>query len=130
MKRTCEVATLAVVALLTTACGTVGPAVARETAAKAASAGQAVTVTMTDVQFSPATVTVKTGTPVAVTATNKGMLEHNWVAKIGSETIQLDARPGQTSTKTFTPSMPGTYGIVCTVPGHEQAGMTGTLVAE
>ncbi len=60
-------------------------------------AGQAVTVTLTEMQFNPATVRVKAGTPVAFTAANKGVLEHNWHVKIGSETIQIDARPGQTN---------------------------------
>lgn len=122
-------------ALAATACGPAPSASAAKGAAQGAPAanqpaGQPVTVTLTDVQFNPSTVKVKAGTPVTITAANKGVLEHNWQVKIGNETIQVDARPGQTATRTFTPATPGTYKVVCTVAGHEQAGMTGMLVVE
>lgn len=31
---------------------------------------------------------------------------------------------------TFTPQSPGTYKVICTVPGHEQAGMVAALVVK
>ena len=139
MKRLLGVALLGALALATTACAPPSSASAAKDAGKdsapvaqgASQAGaQAVTVTMTDMQFSPATVTVKAGTPVTFTAPNKGVLEHNWHVKIGNETIQIDARPGQTATQIFTPTTPGTYTVICTIPGHEQAGMKGTLIVE
>jgi len=103
---------------------------ASDSAAKDAMAGRTVAVAMSDMQFEPATVRVEAGAPVNVTAANKGVVEHNWVVSVENETIQLDARPGQRATRTFTPTAPGTYRIICSVPGHEQAGMTGTLVVE
>ena len=135
MTRLFGAALVGAVALAVTACAPAPSASAAKDATAPGSganqaAGQAVTVTLTEMQFNPATMTVKAGTPVAFTAANKGVLEHNWRVKIGSETIQLDARPGQTTTKTFTPTTPGTYPVVCTVAGHEQAGMKGTLVVE
>ncbi|MFM8876138.1 MAG: plastocyanin/azurin family copper-binding protein, partial [Anaerolineae bacterium] len=36
----------------------------------------------------------------------------------------------ETSTLTFTPSEPGTYKIICSVPGHLDAGMTGELIVK
>ncbi len=135
MKRLLGVALLGALALVATACGTAPSASAAKDAGPGAAGasqttGQAVTVTLTDMQFNPATVRVKAGTPVNFTAANKGVLEHNWQVKIGNETVQIDARPGQTATRTFTPTTPGTYKVVCTVAGHEQAGMVGTLIVE
>ena len=135
MKRILGAALVGALALAATACAPAPSASAAKdagapTAGANQAAGQAVTVTLTEMQFGPATVPVKAGTPVSLTAANKGMLEHNWHVKIGNETVQVDARPGQTATKTFTPTTLGTYTVVCTIAGHEQAGMKGTLVVE
>lgn len=57
----------------------------------------------------------------------RGFGSHNLTVEgldIGTDTIQA----GNTTTISFTPEEPGTYDIVCTVPGHSQAGMTGDLV--
>ena len=135
MSRTLGATLVGALALAATACAPTPSASAARDAGSAAqgmnqATGQAVTVTLTDMEFSPALVAVKAGTPVKIVAANKGVLDHNWQVRIGTETIQIDARPGQTATKTFTPVTPGTYTVVCTVPGHEQAGMRGTLVVE
>jgi uncharacterized cupredoxin-like copper-binding protein len=36
----------------------------------------------------------------------------------------------QTSTLDFTPTKPGTYEFFCTVAGHKDAGMVGTLIVK
>ena len=48
----------------------------------------------------------------------------------GVAKVDAGARPGQTQTIRFTIDAPGTYRITCTVPGHADAGMTGTLVVD
>lgn len=42
--------------------------------------------------------------------------------------IHVAAAPGSRNTIEFTPSEPGEYEFVCTVAGHKEAGMVGTLV--
>ena len=37
---------------------------------------------------------------------------------------------GSTGTLQFTPSTPGTYQFICTVAGHKEAGMVGTLIVK
>ena len=135
MNRMLGAALIGALALAATACAPAPPASAAKDASATTSgasqaAGQALTVTLTDMQFTPASVTVKAGTPVNFVAANKGVVDHNWHVTIGNETIQIDARPGQTATKTFTPTTAGTYTVVCTVPGHEPAGMRGTLIVQ
>lgn len=124
-------ALLGALALASTACtsGTSASA-AKDAATPGAPAGPAVAVTMFDMRFEPANVTLKAATPFTVTAANKGVVEHNWVAQFDTFTVQVDARPGQTIARTFIAPAPGTYRVVCTVPGHEQVGMVGSLVVE
>jgi len=106
-----------------------GPAVA-QAPVQAAAPAQAITITATEMAFSPTSLEVKAGQPVTLTLRNNGVVEHNWQGKIGDETILVTAQPKQSASKTFTPQTAGTYKIVCTVPGHEQAGMVATLVVK
>jgi len=41
--------------------------------------------------------------------------------------VDLPARPGQTARLRFRIDTPGIYRILCSMPGHAEAGMTGTL---
>lgn len=65
--------------------------------------------------------------PIAITMTNMSPLEHNVTVARGSTV--LGATPtfkGGARTLTLT-LKPGTYTFYCSVPGHRQAGMEGTL---
>ena len=44
--------------------------------------------------------------------------------------LHMAAAGGQSATLEFTPSKPGTYEFWCTVSGHKEAGMNGTLVVQ
>jgi uncharacterized cupredoxin-like copper-binding protein len=46
----------------------------------------------------------------------------------GDGDIHVAAAPGATGTVEFTPAEAGTYEYYCTVAGHKEAGMVGTLV--
>ncbi len=80
---------------------------------------------------------------------NKGTIEHDWaIMKIPTMGMQesssggheksgmnkpelhVNARMGQSAQVEFTPTQPGTYQIYCTVAGHKEAGMVGTLVVK
>lgn len=79
--------------------------------------------------FKPNHVEVEAGESVEITFENTGRLSHNLkipAFDVKTKTIQA----GNTATVTFTPKEPGTYEILCTVPGHSQAGMTGTVVVQ
>jgi uncharacterized cupredoxin-like copper-binding protein len=49
---------------------------------------------------------------------------------IGVANVDAGARPGQVQRIRFTIDRPGTYAIECSVEGHAEAGMVGTLVVE
>lgn len=96
--------------------------------APAAAAGT-IEITAEEFAFEPSRIEVAVGETVRIKLRNEGVLSHNLtIKKLGVEigTIQSDA----TGTARFRPQNPGTYRIVCTVPGHSEAGMTGTLVVK
>lgn len=95
----------------------------------AGAAAQKVTLTGTEFAYAPNRITVKAGQPVQVVLENKGVIEHDFVIdkfKVKMGTVQ----PGKTGTATFTPNAKGTFEFYCSVPGHKEAGMKGTLVVQ
>ena len=100
--------------------------------APAAAAPVEVKVVATDLKFTPPTIQAKVGQPIKIVLDNKGVIEHD----IAFPTIKADkpanslkavAKPGQTVTLEVTPTAKGTYEYVCTIPGHKEAGMKGTI---
>ncbi len=94
------------------------------------SGGQTISTTMTEFKFDPNTWTVKAGQPVTINAKNSGTVTHDWVVKGQESTTKLEVQAGQSGSKTFTISSPGTYQVDCSQPGHETSGMTGTLTVQ
>jgi Cu+-exporting ATPase len=87
---------------------------------------QQVTVIARGLSFEPADVTIDAGRWTVVTVTNEDSVFHDWMVE-GVENVDAGARPGQTTSVRFVIDRPGEYRIVCNVPGHAEAGMTGTL---
>ena len=80
-------------------------------------------------KFIPTTITAKAGT-VTVEMKNpssSGLAHGIAVQGNGVDQDGKTVQPGGTSTDTLT-LKPGTYRFYCPVPGHEAAGMTGTLI--
>lgn len=95
----------------------------------AGAAAQKVTLIGTEFAYTPNRITVKAGQPVQVVLENKGVIEHDFVIdkfKVKIGTVQ----PGKTGTATFTPKAKGTFEFYCSIPGHKEAGMKGTLVVQ
>lgn len=99
-------------------------------------------VTMTDFQFSPSAFTVPAGEQITLKSTNSGAVIHNFIImnqgyNVGNEFDEedlenvywkLEIAPGGATETNFTaPGEPGEYEIVCSTPGHVQAGMLGSL---
>ncbi len=120
-------------ALLLTACGGSGGA-----------PSVSIHVTLTDFAFSPNTFTIPAGAKISFMAVNNGAGEHSFVImKAGHDVAghftsadqanvyweKDHIAPGQTVSDTFTaPGDPGTYQVVCGVPGHFEAGMVARLI--
>ena len=85
-----------------------------------------VSVTAKDVRFTPADVTVRAGEWTALTFTNADPVVHDWMVE-AIPNLDTVARPGQTTTLRFALDTPGRYAVMCSIPGHAEAGMVGTL---
>jgi plastocyanin len=127
-------ALLAAVALAAVGCGGGGGKKEKTTAGGTPSkpAAGAVGVDLKEYSFTPSKVTVKRGQTIE--ARNVGSLSHNLTIERGpdpkKETKKLAGTPtfGPGSTEKVTVSLdPGKYALVCTVSGHRQLGMVGTL---
>jgi uncharacterized cupredoxin-like copper-binding protein len=90
------------------------------------SASTAVTikVTATEYKFALSKRSVSPGTTVTFKVTNKGKLTHNFKI-LGKKTPLI--QPGKTATLKVVFKKKGKFGFLCTLPGHAQLGMKGTL---
>jgi plastocyanin len=99
----------------------------------AAPATQELTVKAQDtLKFDPTALSARAGQPIQLTLDSSGgQLVHDFSITEGvSQPIAITSQPGQKATGTFTLDKPGTYTYFCSQPGHEQAGMKGTLTLQ
>ena len=88
----------------------------------------AVTVEAHDLSFRPRQLEAPAGQPVTLAIHNLGRVVHNLT--IDELQVQLIASPGETKSEVFASLKPGTYTFYCSVSGHRQAGMEGTLTVK
>jgi uncharacterized cupredoxin-like copper-binding protein len=118
-----------------------------------AGAGKGLTITMGDYSFTPSAVTTNAG-PVTITTPNDGQVEHELVLlktdrspaslpvkgnEVDEEGLEAkgvetpgeieEVGPGQTKTGSFKLT-PGSYVMICNLPGHFQKGMYGSLTVQ
>ncbi len=81
-------------------------------------------------KFDKSTLSAKAG-KVSIAYTNDSPIEHNLTIE-SSSGASVGATPTfQGGSKTLTATLkPGTYKFFCSVPGHRQAGMEGTLTVK
>jgi len=103
-------------------------------------ASTSIKTVMTEFKFDPNEWTVPAGQEITLDLTNSGTVEHDWVLMVQpavapfdeadqpNVSVEFDAPIGESTSVTFTaPTTAGDYQVVCSVPGHLEAGMTGTL---
>jgi uncharacterized cupredoxin-like copper-binding protein len=87
---------------------------------------------MVDIAFQPNELTIPANTDVTLTIQNTGASQHNFVINDHNNdgkqnlNIKVEVSPGQSGTVTIN-APAGDYYFWCDVPGHEAAGMYGTL---
>lgn len=114
-----------------------------------ASAPIAVTVQVFQMAYNPATLELTAGQPVELTFQNNDVVDHDFsiqdfpmrdvsatqepleghdMSDVHDEPeLHISALQGTSHALTFTPTTAGTYEYFCTVPGHKDAGVRGTL---
>ncbi len=89
-------------------------------------------IELVDIAFQPTELTIAAGQDVTVTLTNNGATMHNFSitdhnnSGVENLNISVELAPGQTQTVTVN-APAGDYYFFCSVPGHEAAGMHGTM---
>lgn len=78
-----------------------------------------------DLTFDPSSVAASAG-EIQVELENTGSAEHDIVIEEADDTMVVHANGGETATGTIELE-PGTYTFYCSIPGHRDAGMEGTL---
>jgi len=112
---------------------------------KPASASRTIAITVRDMRYSLKNLQVRTGETIRFIITNRGPSKHEFV--IGNrnfharhikemeampdmdmnEANSTDLNPGETKSLTWQFTKPGDYVFGCDMPGHFQAGMSGTI---
>jgi uncharacterized cupredoxin-like copper-binding protein len=85
-------------------------------------------VTTVDLAFEPKEFTIAADTDVTVTITNDGALQHDFT--IDELDVASDLFDGGSSGTVTINAPAGTYEFYCSVPGHKEAGMIGTLTVQ
>lgn len=90
---------------------------------------QKFTVEGSEFAFAPSTLTVKKGETVEIIFKNVGKFPHNLaISDLNMTTKNIQA--GEETSITFTPDKTGQFEFTCTVPGHADKGMKGTLTVQ
>ncbi len=95
-------------------------------APRALPGARVVLVELVDFAFRPGVLRVRAGETVNLRLRNAGRVLHDlYVPALG---FRAAVNPGQEVVTSLAAGRPGTYEFYCTLPGHREAGMSGTLV--
>lgn len=97
-------------------------------AATPAAGGEEITVTGVDIAFEEEELTIPADTDVTITLVNEGVLPHDFV--IEDTDYATEVIDGGQQDEITVNLEAGEYVYYCSVPGHRQAGMEGTLTVE
>ncbi len=82
-------------------------------------------------RFEPKRIEVQAGVPTRIVLENAGAADHSLVVKTPDgerDWVHLHVLPGATEAATYQLNEPGTYTVLCTIPGHTEGGMIGELI--
>lgn len=88
-----------------------------------------IAVSAKEFAYTPSSITVSKGQTVKIDFTNNGTVAHNFTItelNVATKTIG----PGETDSVTFTPTTAGTFTFFCSVDGHRDLGLSGSLIVQ
>jgi plastocyanin len=100
-----------------------------EAAAKGPGGTLQLAASPTDLAFDKTSLTSKPG-KVTIDFDNPAALEHNVAIEQNGKEIAVSETLAEGKTSVSADLAPGTYTFLCTIPGHAEAGMEGTLVVK
>jgi len=87
-----------------------------------------VTIEAREFGFSPAAVTIPASGATRIVVKDAGRIVHNFT--IDALDVQIVVPPGGSGEVTLVDPQPGTYPFYCSISGHKEAGMVGTITVE
>ena len=128
LRRHAALAATSIVMLAASGCTSAGEEASEEGAASAPATFQ---VSLTEFAISPSMIHAPTGEPLSFEVTNEGTAPHTFAVDTG-EGVQATAeiRPAESATLEVSALQAGTYETFCTVSGHREAGMVGSLMVQ
>lgn len=94
----------------------------------AAGAPVSLDVTLTDFKIDPAALEAPAGSAITFNISNQGQAPHTFAVVVGEQTFETaEIQAGGTDTLEVPALDAGEYEVLCTVVGHAELGMTGTL---
>jgi uncharacterized cupredoxin-like copper-binding protein len=109
--------------------------------------GATIDLALQDIAYSETEIEATAGQAITIRMTNEGVLPHDFVideidvadlelsgdateqgVEADNPDIGVHLQSGQSGDVTFTPQQAGEYTFYCSVPGHREAGMEGTLI--
>jgi plastocyanin/membrane protein implicated in regulation of membrane protease activity len=109
--------------------GAGGGAAGKQSAAKGSGGTVKLSADPTQIAFTTKSLSSKPG-KVTIDFTNPSSLQHDVAIAQGSKQIAVSKLITQSSTSVSADLTPGNYVFFCTVPGHREAGMEGTLTVK
>ena len=95
-------------------------------AGSAAGAPQSFDIALSEFAIDPAELTAPAGAPLTFNITNAGQAEHDYTIDAGPQSETVPAG-GETTLEVTEGLEAGEYRVFCSLPGHADAGMEGTL---
>ena len=122
---------MAALALVTVACSGGDGEVPTAGDGQAAAGGPVtVEVTLTDFAIEPAGIEVAAGADITFTVMNHGQAPHTFGVVVDGQTLETPSIDADATATLDVPALvAGEYETLCTVPGHDELGMVGTLTA-
>ena len=84
-----------------------------------------VTLIAEDIVWSTTLIEAQVGQEIQLTIRNDGVLDHNF--EVVELAINVLLTPGESQTFSFVISEAGSIDFICSIPGHEEAGMAGII---
>lgn len=82
-------------------------------------------VKATEFSFSPTSIRATVGQKIKITLENTGQAEHDF--EIVGTNVHIHAAPGEKNSMAVSFDKAGYYQVICTLPGHKEAGMTASI---
>lgn len=119
------IAASVLIAAFTAACGSAAP----DTGGGASAGPTSVSITLSEFKIEPSMIHVPTGSDLRFEVANAGTTDHTFGVMTADGLVVTDTIPaGGAATLDVAPLDEGTYDILCSVSGHADAGMKGSLI--